>query len=122
MNARLWHPGWQGTADAVREGPARTAVPPRPRLLLPGHGGGPGGHAARPCQAARDRTAAVRAPLSRLPSGGRAAGHGRCFFVRWHARWDHAERLARKTRALLGWRSRPAPREHYRRAAHRRLT
>src|ERR1019366_1574727 len=28
MNARLWHPGWQGTADAVRDGPARTAVPP----------------------------------------------------------------------------------------------
>src|ERR1035437_8465217 len=29
MNARLWHPAWQGTADAVREGPAATAGTPR---------------------------------------------------------------------------------------------
>jgi len=28
MNAMLWHPGGQGTADAVSDGPARTAVPP----------------------------------------------------------------------------------------------
>lgn len=27
MNARLWHPGWQGTADAVRDSATRTTVP-----------------------------------------------------------------------------------------------
>jgi hypothetical protein len=42
----LWHPGRQGTADAVSDGPARTAVPPgrpvtgtwdgAPDALLPG--------------------------------------------------------------------------------------
>jgi hypothetical protein len=35
MNAMLWHPGRQGTADAVSDGPARTAVPPGRAFCCP---------------------------------------------------------------------------------------